>query len=91
MSCNSHCSAILRRPRAIGNVLGEHGARLCRYTDILQLGASGVSACKLLCNRSRAYAGALRYNEALQAMSDQTPNVVSARFQSMMSWSIPQA
>ena len=60
-------------------MLGERGALLCRYSDILQLGASGISACKLLCNRSRAYAGALRYNEALQAMSNQHSGVLSVR------------
>ena len=59
-------------------------APLCRYSEILQLGASGISACKLLCNRSRAYAGALRYNEALQAMLNLCPTILSVRLQSML-------
>ena len=58
---------------------GDRGAPICRYSDILQLGASDISACKLLCNRSRAYAGALRYNEALQAMPDQHSDVLYVR------------
>lgn len=41
----------------------------CRYTEVLRLGSNSISTCKLLCNRSRAYAGALRYSEALQDAS----------------------
>ena len=37
-----------------------------RYTEVLCLGSSSMSTCKVLCNRSQAYAGALRFHEALQ-------------------------